>query len=390
MRIAFVSEAFLPSVGGVVTRLQRTLEQLQAAGDEVLLVAPAGGPSSYAGAQVVGLNGLEPPLYARADGHAQKRAWRAELELANALHRFAPELIHVVSPALLGLGAVHQARRLGVPLIASYHANLPIYQRYHGRHFPAWSGWRELRMLHERVDIGLCVSLATLQMLQAHRFERLKLWPNAVDSELFHPRRRAAAWRARLSSGRGADVIALFVGCLAREKELERLLPLAREHNGVSLAVVGDGPQRKELEGRFAGTSTTFLGPLKDSDLAGAFASADLSVFTCDAGTLGLVMLEAQASGLPVVALDGDPAGQLVRRDSTGLRCNGREPGALSRSVRMLAQDRSSREAMGKQARAAAEAASWESATQRLRAIYGEACQSDRSARSVSPKGQDV
>jgi hypothetical protein len=275
VRIAIVSEVFLPAVDGVVTRLCRTLEEQQRLGDEVMVCAPAGGPPSYAGAPVVSVPAVRLPFYPDGRGYPRKRVSLPQPVLGKALRLFGPDVIHAVNPVLLGAAATYYARSMGIPLVSSYHANLPLCAHYYGLGFLERPGWSYLRALHNRAAVNLCTSQATLQMLRGRGFERLRLWPYGLDTERFHPRHRSTAWRERLSAGQPERVIALYVGRLAKEKAIERLLPMARSLAGVSLAIVGDGPLRGELERRFAGTPTTFLGLLEGSDLAAAFASAE-------------------------------------------------------------------------------------------------------------------
>jgi glycosyltransferase involved in cell wall biosynthesis len=125
-----VTEVFLPAVDGVVTRLRRTLEELDQFDDEVLLVAPAGGPHSYGGAGVVGVPGLRVPLYPDGNGYPEKRVSLPGTPLRAALREFAPDVIHAINPFLLAAGAVHYAARNNIPVVASYHANIPAYGRY--------------------------------------------------------------------------------------------------------------------------------------------------------------------------------------------------------------------------------------------------------------------
>lgn len=156
---------------------------------------------------------------------------------------------------------------------------------------------------------------------------------------------------------------------------MHRLLAVVRELENVSLAIVGDGPLRGELEHAFAGIPTTFLGLLRGRELAAAFASADLFIFPSDSETLGLVMLEAHASGLPVIAPDCGSAQELVRHGTDGVRYDPHDPAALTTAVALLADATASNRAMmGLQGRHGVEGATWREATHRLREIYRAAC----------------
>ena len=370
MRIALVSEVFLPAVDGVVTRLRRTLEELPGGGDEVLMVAPAGGPDSYAGVPVLGVRGLRVPLYPDGDGYPPKRVALPGPALSRALRAYRPDVIHAIQPVLLGVGAVAFARRNRVPLVASYHAHLPSYAKLYRLGWLESAGWKYLRGLHNCAQVNLATSEATLAELRTHRVQRLALWPYGVDLKRFHPGHAGADWRARLSGGHPDRLVLLYVGRLAKEKTVERLLEAVRGRPDVALAIVGDGPLRAQLERRFAGTATTFLGFLGGDDLACAYASADVFVLPSETETLGMVTLEAHAAGLPVVAADSPAARELIRHGVDGLRYDPRVPGALAGAVTLLAADPSLRETMGREALQAVSGATWQNATQALRHHY--------------------
>jgi glycosyltransferase involved in cell wall biosynthesis len=165
-------------------------------------------------------------------------------------------------------------------------------------------------------------------------------------------------------------VILLCVGRLAKEKSFHRLLPVVRQVDGISLAIVGDGPLRPSLERSFAGTPTTFLGLLDGEALSRAYASADAFLFPSDTETLGMVMLEAHAAGLPVLAADTPAAREVVREGLDGVRYAPRDPSALVASVRRLVEDQPLREALSAGARASVAGATWRHATDVLRGHY--------------------
>lgn len=382
MRVAIVSEVFVPAIDGVVTRLAHTIEQLGAAGDDVLLVAPAGGPSEYAGAPVVGVRALPMPLYPDGASYPPKRVALPNRRMARILRDFRPDVIHAVNPVLLAAGAVAVARRRGVPLVASYHAHLVSYAPLYRLGWIEPAGWRYLRALHNRAEVNLATSNATLAQLRARGFDRLELWPYGIDTKRFDPAKRSDDWRERLSGGRPERTLLLYVGRLAREKTVERLFEAVTDHERVALAIVGDGPERGELERRFAGTATTFLGFLEGEDLARAYASADAFVMPSQTETLGLVMLEAHASGLPVIAADSPASRELIHDSVDGLRYNPDVPGALAETVRRLIDDPGARASMAREARASVEGADWRAATEALRGHYMQAREQRARARS--------
>ncbi len=369
MRIALVTEVFLPAVDGVVRRLQRTLEELQRRGEEVLVIAPHGAPPRYAGAAVAGMRALPLPLYPDGAGYPPKRVSLPQPAMGRMLESFRPDVIHAVNPVLLAAGAVRHARRTGTPLVASYHAHLPMYAASYGMPFLEGFGWSYLRMLHNRACVNLCTSQATLQILRERGVQRLRLWPYGVDAQRPGPE-EIARCRERLADGRPERVLLLYVGRLAKEKQIGRLRSLVEQLPDVALAIAGDGPLRADLEAEFAGTPTTFLGLLGPAELAGVYAAADIFVSASESETLGLVILEAHAAGLPVVAPATPVGAELVVDGRDGILYDPGRPGAVIDAVGDLLRDGERRHAMGAEGRRAVQGATWSGATDALREHY--------------------
>ena len=139
-----------------------------------------------------------------------------------------------------------------------------------------------------------------------------------MDNDLFHPARKCSTMRARLSNDRPNRPLLLTVSRLAPEKNVGFLADVLREVPHASLAIVGDGLQRPALERRFDGSDARFIGYLKGKDLAAAYASADAFVYASETETMGNVVLEAMASGCPVVAPQAGGIPNLVEHRSTG------------------------------------------------------------------------
>jgi glycosyltransferase involved in cell wall biosynthesis len=370
VRIAFFTETFLPATDGVVTRLRHTFEELARMGDDMLLVAPRypdGGPDSYAGTPIYRVPGVPFPPYPRI------RLSPAHPGVGRALRRFGPDLIHTVNPFILGPGGVYYARRLKIPLVASYHTNVATYTRYYRLGFLFGATRWYTRQLHNRATINLCTSETTMDYLLAEGVKRVRIWPQGVDAGRFHPDKASERWRERLSDGHPSDRLLLYVGRLAPEKGIERLKVVLREVPGTRLAIVGDGPTRTNLELEFSGTPTVFTGLLHGEDLAAAYASADAFLFPSTTETLGMAMLEALASGLPVVAACSGASQEVVSEGENGLFYEANSSQALVAAVRRLLSDDSLREALGRGARAAAGERDWEASTCVLRGYYEEA-----------------
>lgn len=312
MRIALMTETFLPNVNGIVTTICRLLEHIQTEGHEALLFAPQGAPQQYAGAQIIPLRGVPFPLY------PDIRFTPPQPGILPTLRQFRPDLIHLAGLMVLGPAARFAARRLRVPALATYHTDLPAYSIHYGLGAFRQAAYTYLRWVHNACALTLCPSSAILADLRGRGFRRLRLWGRGVDIKQFHPSHRREEWRTAIGAHAGERVL-LYVGRLAAEKRLDVLAEALRDMNGVRLVLVGDGPARPQLERRFAGMPVTFTGFLNGHDLTVAYASSDVFVFPSDTETFGQVVQEAMASGLPVVAARAGGVIDLVRDHETGL-----------------------------------------------------------------------
>lgn len=216
------------------------------------------------------------------------------------------DVIHVSTPGPMGLLGLLAARQRGLPVCGTYHTDFPRYAgELTGDPALEQVGWQFMQWFYGQLDRVAAPTESIRRELIAHGFDpqRLQVVGRGVDTALFSPARRDEVWRAQ--QGHGKSVQLLYVGRLSREKNLatlaeafKRLLPTRPD---ISLTLVGEGPFRAELERMLAGTPATFAGTLKGEALARAYASADLFVFPSKTDTFGRVVLEAQASGLPVV-----------------------------------------------------------------------------------------
>lgn len=381
MRIALMTEPFLPKIDGIVTMLTKTVECLRRRGDEVLIFAPSGGPRELFGAEVVGLPSVRFPLYPELRLALPRASMRAKLKA------FDPDILHLFEPALLGLGGVYYSQVLKVPLVISSHTNLPVYLRYYKLGALEKLTWMLMRERHRRANLNLCTSTVTLNDLRTHGIEDLALWERAVDSHLFAPGARSVEVRNRLSHGEPDRPLLLYVGRLSAEKEIPRLRDVIRALPEARLAIVGDGPMRHELEKHFKGTTTVFTGYLRGEALASAYASADLFVLPSKTETLGLVLLEAMASGCPVVACRAGGVPDAVRDGSTGFLFEPTDPDGLVNTVKRALSDRAVLDTIRMQARQDVEQHSWEDATDQLRQLYAETIHNYSPKESSEPEG---
>lgn len=368
VRVALVTESFIPSANGVTTSVLRVLDHLAAAGHEAIVVCPGPAPSSYAGFPVV-----QVPSFV----YRGFRAAVPSAALVRTLDRFRPDVLHAAAPFGLGAQALIVARRRRIPTVAIFQTDVAGFAREHGLALTAPSIWRWLGFVHSYADLTLAPSTATLAELEAYGIERTRWWGRGVDAVTYHPRRRTtpagAALRADLLQGapEGTALVG-YVGRLAPEKRVERLDRVARIP-GARLVVVGDGPSRGGLERTVRGTDARLLGRLDGDALADAYAALDVFVHTGTNETFGQTLQEAMASGVPVVAPAAGGPIDVVAEGETGYLYAPEDDDALERAVRVLVQDPAMRARMGEAGRRRVLPRSWEALGEAIVGHYEDA-----------------
>ena len=364
MRIALFTETFLPKIDGIVTRLKHTVEHLQREGHQVLVISPDGGIKEYKGAKVYGVSGIPLPLYPELKLAIPRPTIKIVLE------KFKPDLIHVVNPAVLGLGGIYYAKVLNIPLVASYHTHLPQYLHHYGLGALEGLLWELLKLGHNQAQLNLCTSTAMVETLVDHGIERVDLWQRGVDTEMFQPHLVSKQMRSRLSQGHPDAPLLLYVGRVSAEKQIDEIKPVLEEIPSARLAIVGDGPHREAMETHFAETNTHFVGYLQGLELAAAFASSDAFIFPSRTETLGLVLLEAMAAGCPVVAARSGGIPDIVTDAVNGYLFDPTDArGAVVATQKLLAATEE-RELLRQNARQEAEKWGWSAATKQLVTYY--------------------
>lgn len=314
MRVAIVAESFLPNVNGVTNSVLRILEHLRRTGHEALVIAPdtpRGQPRAdrvHDGIRVHRVpSRMFPTVTSLPLGVPRPR-------MVGVLRGFDPDVVHLASPALLGYGGLHAARRLGVPTVAVYQTDIAGFAQSYGVAFAGRAAWAWTRHLHSRADRTLAPSTAAMEDLTAHRIPRVHKWARGVDVTGFAPSTRDDALRRRWSPD-GRPIVG-FVGRLAPEKHVERLAALAARDD-LQLVIVGDGVDRRKLQTLLP--SAVFTGALYGEKLAAAYASMDVFVHPGEHETFCQAVQEAMASGLPVVAPNAGGPRDLVAPYRTGL-----------------------------------------------------------------------
>ncbi|MCC7448925.1 MAG: glycosyltransferase family 1 protein [Anaerolineae bacterium] len=366
-RVAIFTEAFLPKVDGVSRTALLTIKYLESTARELIVFAPAPAPRQISHTPIYAIPSLWMPFY------AETRVAPPWPFILPRLRAFQPDMLHLFSPFCLGFMGMLAGEWLNVPVIANYQTDLPAYAQSYGYGYFSAAVRDLLRYIHNGCHRTLVPSRATMHELRSWGFRRLRLWERGVDVQRFTPARRSTAWRERLLAGRDdRRLLVLYVGRMAREKHLETLREIAREP-GIALTLVGGGNYQPTIQRLLADTDTYFTGYLIGDDLANAFAAADVFVFPGPTETFGQVVLEAMASGLPVVVSDRGGPQTLIVDGVSGCVCPMGDASAFADRVRCLRDDPALRQHMGQAARRAAEQRPWITIMKQLEGYYAEA-----------------
>ena len=283
-----------------------------------------------------------------------------------------PDVIHVATPGPVGFCGLAVARLLGVPVVGSYHTELGPYALHLTRDLivaeatEVYVDW-----FYGRCSTVLAPTHGVADALVARGLKDVGIWGRGVDTDLFSPERRDEALCEQLLDRGG--LVVLYVGRLSHEKRIGVLLDafarVSCARSEARLVVVGEGPARREFE-RTAPAGTVFVGEARGRDLAALYASADVFCFPSTTDTFGQVLLEAGASGLPVVAAAAGGATELVVHGQNGLLVPPEDPGLLAAALLELAESPARRAAYGAAGLAAARARTWDAAIASLGDTY--------------------
>jgi 1,2-diacylglycerol 3-alpha-glucosyltransferase len=329
LRIALFTECYRPIQNGIVAAVDALSVALRARGHEVVCVTPT--MPGYRGddASVVRIPSLPLPAPTAYRLTLPFLPYRA---LERAEHR--PSIVHAHSAFVTGWMAIRAARRFRVPLVFTYHTRLEDYAHY----IPFETRTTRGAAVHltktyaNAADAVLVPTPAMERHLRAIGVtSRIEVIPSGIDVGFFAGGARRDDVRARLGAGPG-DLLVLSVGRLAKEKNLELALGAFAELRlpAARMAIVGAGPERERLASLAVklgiSTRTHFAGELLRRELPDTYASADVFLFSSTSETQGLVLVDALASGLPLVAVDTPQtrdvvgaAGSLVPADAASL-----------------------------------------------------------------------
>ena len=319
LKIAIVTETWPPELNGVAHSLLHFSRGLQQRGHKILLIRPEPktAESIFYPEQECFVKAQAVPRYAQLQW-----GWPQLHKVSQALSRFAPDVVHIVTEGPLGLAALQAAKQLGIPVSSGFHSSFQDMSRFFDLAFLLKPVQRYLRWFHNQTDLTCVPSADTEHALRQFGVTcPLVVVGRGVAVDSFHPQYRSMQLRRQWGATPDTRVL-LSVGRLSPEKEIPVLIhsyhAMLEQGQDVKLVIVGDGPEREHLIQLNKKGNIIFTGNLSGIELATAYASADVFVFASQVETFGNVVLEAMASGLPVIAYDHAAAHLYVQHGDLG------------------------------------------------------------------------
>jgi phosphatidylinositol alpha 1,6-mannosyltransferase len=358
LRVALFSGNYNYTRDGANLSLNSLVAYLLAHGAAVRVYSPVVETPAFAAiGDVIAIPAVPVP------GRSEYRVpYRIGMKTKRDLRNFAPNLIHVSAPEILGHWAVSYARKHDVPAFASVHTRFDTYLRFYKLGFAEPLITAILRRFYQRCDAIVAPSLSMVDILRGQRMnDDIGVWPSGVDSSTFTPAARSLEWRRSLGIA-DDDFVVGFIGRLVVEKGLDvfadtidELLRRGLKHR---VLIVGDGPARAWFAKRLP--HAIFSGFQSGSDVARAMASMEIFLNPSITETFGIVTLEAMSCGLPVVGADASGTSNLVSDRVTGRLVTPGDIACFADAVSGYAASSHLRAAAGRAGESAAADYSWD------------------------------
>jgi phosphatidylinositol alpha 1,6-mannosyltransferase len=372
LRIAVVTEAFLPQVNGVTNSVLRLLEYCKSQGHEVLIIAPEseGAPTRYLDYKIkhvpsIAMKKLIPMGVPRKF-------------LEPLLEGFAPDVIHLASPIFLGHYVARTAKKMGIPTVSVYQTDIAGFARHYGLTIAHNTLKKWVSRIHQATDITLAPSKWASRDLESNGVQNVRIWKRGVDLVNFDPARRDESLRKNITGGKEKLIVG-YVGRLANEKRIDDLAILDQQPH-IQLVIVGDGPAAARFKRELP--NARFVGYQSGTELGRYVASFDIFVHTGKHETFCQAIQEALASGVPVIGPDSGGPVDLIDHGVTGLLIDTSDPHELLEAVETL-RSHSSFDLMQLAARKAVEHRTWDYINAQLIEHYTDAIQGNTKHREM-------
>ncbi len=366
MRVAYFADSLPPRTDGVARTFAQLVNTLHDEQLEYHFFSPFKPDDQYFWKKNVD-QVFSVPLFLYSD---YRIGLPSSHRIYDQLDSFKPNIIHVTSPTYLGQLGLKYGQRRGIPVVSSYHTHFVLYLKYYGFQRFESLGWQILKKFYNQFDCVYVPSPSTAQELEERGFENIELWQRGIDLSSFSPNKLNPALKQKLSPTQ--DPILLFVGRLVQEKDLDVLIKvdkiLKTQKKKYKIVLVGDGPMRPRLQKELP--DAMFTGWLHGEQLYEIYASSDIFVFPSTTETFGNVILEAYASGLPVVCTNEGGVIDLIMDGYTGFITEAKNPKNIAEKVNILLSNPDLRKKYAENAQKYAATFSWSEINRKLIASY--------------------
>lgn len=369
LRVAMVTETYLPEVNGVAITIGRMVHGLRQRRHHIHLIRPRQHKQDVARQE----DGYEETLVAGMPipGYPElKSGLPAKGRLLRLWQKQRPDVVHIATEGPLGWSACSAARQLGIPVSTDFHTNFHSYSRHYGIGLLQKPIAAYLRHFHNKADCTMVPTAMLQQELAQQGYQDVLVVSRGVDADLFHPAKRNVELRAQWGATDDTPVV-MLVSRIAAEKNLAVVFQAFEQMRtaspGALLVIVGDGPERAELQKQNPGV--IFAGMRTGEELAAHYASADVFLYPSLTETYGNVTVEAMASGLATLAYDYAAARQHICHEVNGLLAPYDDTAAFIAQARGLICDAQRIQRLRLEARRTVEALTWEHIMGQLEAV---------------------
>ena len=370
MKIAYFTDTYLPQINGVTNTLKKLSDYLDDKSIDCMFFCPEYPEGITDGEdKLKRFKSVKFPLYPEC--RLSIPFYTNVCKIANS---FKPDIIHLVTEMGIGLRGLQYARQHNIPLVSSFHTNFDVYLKYYNLEYLEDFAWGFFRWFHNFSLANFCPSNDTRETLEQRGIKNVKIWSRGIDADKFNPALKNKDLRKSFNARK--KPLFLYVGRVAAEKDLDILTESINNVNRLypkksEFVIVGDGPYTNEMK-KDLPENVHFTGYKKGKELHEIYATCDAFVFPSSTETFGNVVLEAMASGLPVIAVNSGGVKDSVKDGYNGIMCEPRDAGSFTKGVGAFIENPGLFDVMGKNARDFALTKSWDSIFSTLVSDYTE------------------
>lgn len=368
MKVALFTDTYMPQINGVTNTLRNLIQYFEATGIEYRIFVPKY-DIDLQEHNIEYFYSIKFILYPE-----NRLAIPNKTRISSILSEFQPDIIHIMTEFNMGIAGLNYGKRHGIPTISNYTTNFSQYTDYYKLNFLKQPIWNYMKWFHTQNDITLCPSNAARQLLHRQGIHNTEIFSRGIDFKSFHPRNRNNQLRVEL--GISDKITFLYVGRVSCEKDLDILSNSYQAiqqiyKDRVAMVITGDGPYLEKCKQMFP-DDTIFTGFKKGKELSELYACCDIFVCPSSTETFGNVVLEAMASGLPVIGADAGGVGEIIQHNVTGLKFAERDADNLTKCMAELADDIDLRDYIKTNGREYSMNLSWDKIFDGLVTIYHE------------------